>query len=197
MRFIDFLFFISVFCFFSCSRREHSVSDFPPYKLILDFSEKLKKETGLVLFGYGVNNNLQKCYEIKNGVANFGISYYLFKERQDAISLEEARNLLVYVVESFLNEINGNEVIRSELDLFPFTSDFIKVSIHFVDKNKIDLGRGVAYVYFSRGKIDYEKYDIEEYREVYPAIGKHSIIHQESYRDALDIVKRSNHIYRS
>ena len=186
MWIINFLFFISVFCFFSCSKKEYSVSDFPPYKLILDFSEKLKKETGLVIFAYGVNNNLEKSYEIKNGM-----SYYLFKGRQDAISLEEARNLLVFVVEGFLNEINGNEVIRSQLDLFPFTSDFIKVSIHFVDKNKIDLGNGIAYVYFSRGKIDYEKYDIEEYREVYPAIGKHSIIHQESYQDALHIVKKT------
>ena len=114
------------------------------------------------------------------------------KKREDSVSLEQARSLLVFVVESFLSEINKNEIIKNKLDVFPFTMDLISVSIYFVDKNKIGLGDGVAYIYFSRGEIDYEKYDIQEYREVYPAIGKHSIIHQESYQDALDIVKKSN-----
>ena len=79
---VNFLFCVSVVLFFSCDRKVRSVSDFPPYKLILDFSENLKKETGLVLCRYGINNNLQKDYEIKNGVANFSAAYYVFKKKR-------------------------------------------------------------------------------------------------------------------
>lgn len=39
------------------------------------------------------------------------------------------------------------------------------------------------------GKIEYEGYNIEHYTEKYPAVGKHYIIYEESYEDALNIVK--------
>ena len=190
MKFISFLF--CVFLFFSCDRRGRSVSDFPPYKLIIDFSENLKKETGLVLCCYGINVG-HKPHNVRYGVANFDLSYNLFKDRKDMVTLEAARQVLVFSVEKFLNEINSNENIRSELDVFPFVSDSVNLCVYFMDENKIELGDGVACVSIFNGSVRYERYDIEEYREVYPAIGKHSIIHQESYQDALDIVKGNVH----
>ena len=194
MKFISFFFLVYCVFFVSCKKNTKVVSDVPAYKLIIDFSENIRNDKKLVLYRYGVNNNLPGSYEIINGLANFSVAYVLFKEKDGLVTLEQAREILVFIVERFLLEINSSEEIRSELDFFPFTNDLLNVSLYFKDKNKIDLGNGIAYVCFSNGNIKYEKYDIEEYREVYPAIGKHSIIHQESYQDALNIVKRSNHI---
>ncbi len=159
MRFIKFLFVFYFILFVSCGRSAKDVSDVPAYKLIIDFSRNLKKEKNLILYRYGINNDLPEFYKINNGVANFSVAYVLFKEKEAVVTLEEARRLLVFIVENLLREINSSKEIRSELDVFPFTSDLVSVSIYFKDKNKIDLGNGVAYVYFSKGKIDYEKYD--------------------------------------
>ena len=84
----------------------------PEYKVINDFSKKIRPETGLVLTGYGINNFLPKEYQFVNGVASFSASYYLIKNRDDEMSLAEARNLIVSLAEGLLNEINTNTIIR-------------------------------------------------------------------------------------
>jgi hypothetical protein len=52
------------------------------------------------------------------------------------------------------------------------------------------LGQGVAIVYFAKGKIKYEGYEIEGYRRPGCAYGQHYTVHEESYEEALDIVKK-------
>lgn len=192
MRFINYLFVILFV--FSCTGRRN-VKDlsqmYPPYKLISLYSSKIKRDTDLTLYGYGINIDVPKEYQYKNGIANFLASYYLYKSQKDNISLNEARNLIVFVVENFLKEINADQEIIPDLDFFPFTFDHLDISIHIVDKNKIDLGQGVASVHFWDGKIKYSGFNIEEYREVYPARGKHYTILEESYVEALDVVKKN------
>ena len=189
---INFLLCVSVVLVFSCEKKRVSILDVPKYKFIYDFSEKMKEKHRLILYCYGVNIN-SKPQKKDSNVSDFSIDYVLYKSRYDTVTLEEARSLLVFVVENLLSEINSNYEIRDNLDFFPFTIDSIRLVIYFKDENKINLGGGIAKLRFSKGNIKYEKYDIEEYREVYPAIGKHSIIHQESYQDALDIVKGNVH----
>jgi hypothetical protein len=166
---------------------------YPPYKLITRFSEKIKPETDLDLFAYGVNLDVPKNYQFKNGLADFSASYALRKTRQDEYSIEYARSLLVYLAENLLKEINNDPKVSPLLDVYPLSSDFIDIAIHFEDENKIDLGQGVAIVYFSKGKIKYKGYEIYEYTGLYPARGKHFTIREESYAEALDIVKEQRY----
>jgi hypothetical protein len=175
----------------SCENSSKRPSEIvPEYKLLNVFSEKIKPKTGLVLYSYGINNHLPKGHQFKNGVANFGVSYALYKTKQDEISIEYARSLLVSLAENLLEAINADLKIRPHLDVYPFTADLIRIAIYFKDENQIDLGQGVAEVYFSKGKIEYERYDIREYTDRYPAKGKHVVIHEETYAEALDIVKK-------
>lgn len=166
--------------------------DYPPYGLIVSFSETIKPETGLRLSGYGINNGLPKGHQHINGIGSFCASYTLAKTRTDIISLQEARNLLVFVAEGLLKEINSNQEVRPELDVYPFVSDLIDITIRFKDENQIDLGQGVAVVYFWKGEIEYEGYRIDEYTGRYPASGKHFTIHKETYAEALEIVKKQD-----
>jgi hypothetical protein len=190
MKFTRIFLFLFIFSIFSCSKK-YSVLDVPEYKFICDFSEKIKKDFDLTLYCYGVNIG-SKPKNVKFGISNFRISYYVSKKKGDAVTLEESRNLIIFVVEKLLSEINYSDVIRDRLDVFPFTSNSIDLMIYFKDENKIDLGNGIATVSLYNEKIKYEKYDISEYRKTYPCIGKHHVIHQESYEDALQIVKGNN-----
>ena len=152
----------------------------PPYKLIKLFSRKIKPETDLVLASYGYNNNIDKEYQYINGIANFSATYALKKTKNDEISLEFARNLLVFLAENLLRDINSTSEIIPELDVYPFVSDRINITIRFEDENGIGLGQGISRAHFSEGKIKYESYKIHKYTGRYPAEGKHYTIHEES-----------------
>jgi len=190
MRFIKpVLTLLATLSLVSCQKK--SISDcVPEYKVIVDFSKKIKKDSGLRLSSYGVNNFLPDDYEIINGIANFNATYFLSTKKEDLFTLHRARALLVSVTESFRNEINANEGIRSELDEFPISSNRINVGIYFKDANQIDLGQGICQAHLSHGKIRYERYDIQEYTGKFPAIGTHYTVHEESYEEALEKVKK-------
>ena len=163
---------------------------FPAYKLIKTFSKRIRPETDLILFSYGVNHNLPKDYQFKNAVATFSTTYDLRKTQKDTISLEHARKLIISLTESFLQEINSSQDVRPDLEVYPFTSNLLSVYIHFIDENKVDLGTGICAVYFKDGKIEYEHYEIYEYTGSYPANGNHYKVHEETYAEALDIVQK-------
>lgn len=195
MKFIKCIFLFSFFLSSCTSKKDmRDVKDpdqmKPPYKLINLFSRKIQPQTDLVLCGYGYNWCLPNDYEIKNGIGNFAAAYNLIKKKNDSFSLDYARNLIVFLAENLLNEINNNLEVRPDLDVYPFTSDFIDITIHFEDEKRIDLGQGVAIIYLAHGKIKYEGYEIYEYRDRFPAVGNHYLIHEESYAEALDIVKK-------
>jgi hypothetical protein len=194
MKFINFVAILLVLLFFHSCKKPPSIESVPEYKLIKDFSRRILSETQLVLCCYGVNNSLPEGYHLKNGLANFSADYYLFKTQNDSISLDEARSLTVSLVESFLSEINSNPAVRADLDIYPMTSDQVRISINIVDENKVDIGKGIAKTYFSRGKITYDRYEIYEYTGTYPAKGKTHLVHEESYADALEIVKEEGQL---
>ena len=196
MRFTRFLLIILI-TLISCTcknTRSIPTREYPPYKLIIDFSKKIKSNTSLVLDGYGINIGLHKGIDYTKGIGNFSASYYLKKNKSDEISLENARNLLVFLTENFSREITSNNEISQYLVAHQYLSDLMRISLYFEDENRIQLGQGVAHIYFSKGKIKYEGYNITEYTGKYPAIGKHYTIHEESYADALDIVKKQGNL---
>jgi len=191
MKFINylFIFFISLS---SCTNKKNVKNwcqTYPPYKLIIEFSQKINPETNLVLRSYGINWCLPKGYQ-KKGIGNFSASYSLSKKKNENVLLDDARKLTLFVAENFLQEINSNGEITPELDVYPLTSEFLDLCLHFEDENRIDLGQGVAIVYFNNGKIKYEGYDIHKYTGSYPAEGKHFVMHEETYAEALEIVKK-------
>ena len=165
MTFFKCIMFFCLALSVACSKRDASEM-LPEYRLINNFSKKLKEKTDLVLCCYGVNNYLPREYPFKNGLACFDADYTLTKTRYDTISLEEARCFLVSVVENFLQEINSNLEVRPLLDVYPFTSDFIRVCIYFKDENHINLGQGISRVFFSEGKLKYERYEIWTFDKV-------------------------------
>jgi len=56
------------------------------------------------------------------------------------------------------------------------------------------LGNGVSEVFFSEGKIKYRRYEIEKYTKKYSAEGKHFILHEKTYAEALEIIKKQGNI---
>jgi hypothetical protein len=164
---------------------------FAGYKFITSFSKQIQPETGLILRSYGANHRLPKDYPFKNEVVTLTARYILKKTQKDTISLDEARVMLVSLIESILKSINADQEIRPYLEIYPFTNDLLYVSICFEDENYIDLGTGISGVYFTQGKIKYEWYDIQEYTGTYPARGKHYFVHEETYPEALEIVQKS------
>ncbi len=198
MKFIN-LIFVLIFIISGCHRktvREILEKD-PSYKVMLTFSEKMKTEDNLILTGYGLNNSLDRNYQFKNGVANFSLSYLLTKNKEEEISIEEARNLIVFVAENFLKTVNSDQKVIPMLDVCPLTSDLLNITLHFEDENRIHLGQGVSIVYLWGGKIRYEGYKIREYTGKYPAKGKHYVILEENYDDALEKVSKKAMIQSS
>ena len=194
MKFTNLFFFISLF-FVSCHDSATKKTEmFSGYKFITNFSKKIKPTSSLVLWCYGINLDLPKGYELKNEVATLSADYALYKTQKDTISLEQARKMIVSLVESILKDINSNSEIKDKLETNPFTYHSIDTSIYFQDENKIELGSGVSRVYFSKGKLTYEGYNIYEYTGQYPAHGKHFTIHKETYEEALNIVQESGEV---
>jgi hypothetical protein len=190
-KFISCLLFFSIFSS-SCYKKQKNISElFPEYKLLTTFLKKISPKTDLILRSYGVNYDLPKDYVFKNGVANFTVSYSLQKQKQDEISIDYARSLLISLTHNLLEEINNNSEVQPHLDVFPLTANLLNITIHFEDENRVDLGQGIAIVYFRNGKIKYEGYDIREYTGSFPARGNHFTIYKESYEEALDVVQKN------
>lgn len=177
----------------ACTHKQKNIAEmFPDYKLINMFSQRIAPETGLVLTSYAINSFLPKDYKIVHGIGEFDASYKRRKGKMDNVSLEEARSLAVFVTENFLQEINSSMELRDRLDVYPFTSDRMHWSIYFEDENRIELGQGVAHIFFAGGVIKYVGYHIYEYTDKFPACGEHYTLHEESYAEALDLVKKQN-----
>lgn len=189
MKFISFLFVLLVLL---SGCRQKTIRDLleknPSYNVIFTFSKENRSATGLTLRRYGINYDLPKGYQYKNEIANYTLSFLLTKNKEDEVSLDEARNLLVNVAENFLKTVNSDQQVIPKLEIYPLTTDQLDITINFEDENRIYLGQGVATIYFWHGKIRYEGYKIREYTGKYPADGKHYIILEESYADALERV---------
>ncbi len=172
----------------SCTKNRHVMST--AYKLLSAFSQKVKSEKGLILDSYTYNWWLSKDYVIKNGIGDFDVSYTLVKTKNDKISIGHARDLIVFLAENLLQDINSSKEVRPKLDVYPFTNDLIGVMIYFKDENDINLGQGVAVAHLDHGRIKYEGYHIHEYKNSLMTRNKYHLIHEESYADALEIVKK-------
>lgn len=105
-----------------------------------------------------------------------------------ALNVDQARKLYVDIIEEYLHKVNGNEEVRPYLHNHPFTINNLEFTIEFDEPNgRMKSDGHVAYVSFiaSRNLIFYSSYDYKTH--------EFQDLHEESYEEALKIVKESSH----
>jgi len=118
--------------------------------------KQLKKENGLYLAGGGG--------ALMHNVKEISLMFACYQQ----MSVAEARNLYVKVIEGYLQRINQNEEIRPYLDQYPFTWGNLDIKFMFQDTNKHFPKEGVAIII--RGKanqIVYCGYDGEDFYDLH------------------------------
>ncbi|NNM43194.1 MAG: hypothetical protein HKM07_02500 [Chlamydiae bacterium] len=93
-------------------------------------AKKLQKEKGLILAGTGgrMMNDIQMMM--------IGLTF------SHEVTVEEARELLIYSTEKYLLEINNNEKIRLYLHEYPLTAKNIEIEIFFRNPDGSSVGPG-------------------------------------------------------
>jgi len=152
--------------FTSCSSQEDygKISD----DIMFQTAKQLKKEKCLHFAGYGG----ARMYDVEK--LNLSLDYY------ESLNIEQARKLIVYCANKFLDNINNSEKVRPYLRNYPFTSKNITLAI-FIEDEKNSIGStNITTVAISRGKIDYY---IDTFK---PDLMK--VTHTETFEEALEIV---------
>ena len=113
---------------FSCSCFGHQS---PRYvKLAAQITEKtavkIEKEKNLRLVGRGG--------QMMHDIQMMAMSFDLYHE----VDLKEARELLVYIINEYLSEINSNVEIRPFLHEYPFTAKNVEIHIWVYKPNGSD-----------------------------------------------------------
>ena len=138
-------------------------------KITARTAKKLKQEKGLILIGTGggMMNDIKMMM--------MGFNYY------KVIDMDEARKLLIYCVEEYLNAINSDEKVRPYLHNYPFTAENIEIKIFFYKPDGSNVAPNeISVATANEGRMAYSIDDPE----------KHTLkrIHRESYEEALKIV---------
>lgn len=100
-------------------------------------------------------------------------SFYIDFETKKRLLPEDAKTLLVTIVDQFVNAINSNEEMRPFLQTFPVTANQVSISIGLVDEGRKPL-LGFSQIHLYEGIIYYSTFESEkkEYspyeRELYP-----------------------------
>lgn len=88
-------------------------------RLVLNYSKELKIKRALDLEDSWVSYN--------DSIKRICLEY----SSQRLLTVEEARLLIVELVEGFLDRLNNNSIISYELETFPFTHNNLSVKINF------------------------------------------------------------------
>ena len=138
-------------------------------KITARTAKKLKQEKGLILVGSGG----RMMGDIKMMMMSF--------DYHKVVDMDEARKLLIYCVEEYLNAINSDEKVRPYLHNYPFTDKNIEIEIVFrnPDGSKVAPNE-ITIATADEGRLAYSIDDPE----------KHTLkrIHRETYEEALKIV---------
>ncbi len=133
----------------------------------------IQQERGLCLIGTGGGAG------IEGHLRKLNMSFV----HNGELSMEEGRELVVYCVQEYLEAINGNEKIRPHLVHYPFTPRDVEIAIfiHRQDGRQAPIGflSVVAGLY---GQISYS---INQ-----PGPKTLKKVHQETYEEAVQLVKR-------
>jgi hypothetical protein len=170
-------FFVACFFLFAaCTAKEkkEKAVDYEVYvdQVIHQFSKEMKKEYGFRCIGDGG----RMPHDVEGISVDF-MSYQM-------VSIDEARKLEVFAIETLLRIINTHEKIRPFLREFPFKATRTRVSISFHQKDNTYFTNGsVAFVFQAKDKIYYDKTEAHSQDLV--------DLYEEPYETALKIVNES------
>ena len=117
-------------------------------KIIKSASDRLSKKHHMEIIG--VKQSMMGCVKL------IGFRFQVYRK----LSKDEARAIVIDCAQSFLAEINQNEAIRKDLQVYPFDSEHIEVVL-FIDRP--DRGTfyhpDLAVVATRRGQVTYTTND--------------------------------------
>ena len=140
-------------------------------EVMYSYSKKMKKEKDLHAFGMGG--------ELMTNVKVLTLKY--LSDRKTTV--DEARLLVVDCVEGLLKDVNNHKGIRPYLNDYPFTAKNLEFGIIFMDDNG-DFIEGDKVL----GSVSMIKDQIY-YREGIPKTNRFKKVHEETYEEALGIVR--------
>jgi hypothetical protein len=136
-------------------------------------ARKINQKTGLKLIGTGGG--------MINQINSMAMSFAYYRD----LSMEEARELLVYCVEEYLDAINANEKIKTHLSCYPFTSKNVEIMIFIYREDRRDPPVGFLTVADEIcGKMIYK---IQQ-----PGLPSMKTIHEETYEEAKKLVEQQD-----
>ncbi len=113
-------------------------------RIMMKVARKITAEKKLYLVGTGA--------QMMNEIQMLALSFDGFRD----ISLDEARELIVFSTETFVNEVNSCKKIKPYLANDPFTEKNVEIRIWF---NKLDYSmvdsNYISFIFNNRGKIEY------------------------------------------
>ena len=135
---------------------------------------QLEKEKGLWAIG--------TPGQMYNDIEEIGLEFEYFH----LVNLEEARELLVYAIQVFLNNINSNKEVRPFLHNYPFTTKNIEIRIWISQKSGEDPPLGnIEFIALRQNKLTYQLT-----RTIKP--GPWPILYEETYEEALEALGKQN-----
>lgn len=140
-------------------------------------AQKIERETALRLIGTGGG--------AIDHIRKLNMSFEYLGE----MSVDQARELLVYCVDGYLSAINEHEQIRPHLIHYPFTPNDVEITIFISqrDRRKVPVG-ALAVVSERKGVLNYDT------RQEGTNFTK--TIHEETYEEAFKIVEAGEAVHR-
>ncbi|HNA62248.1 MAG TPA: hypothetical protein PKW79_04150 [Rhabdochlamydiaceae bacterium] len=163
-----------------CCACSNNISSYrvPQYEKDVDVvtdrvAKEIHRTTGLKLMGTGGG--------LIDQINRLGMSF----ARYGDLSMEEARELLVYCIEEYLEAINANEKIRPHLCCYPFTPNNVEIIIFIYreDRRRPPVGF-LTVVAGAYGKMIYK---IQQ-----PGFPSMKDIHEEPYDEAKKLVEQQD-----
>jgi hypothetical protein len=144
--------------------------------ITMQTAKKLKQEKDLCLIGTGG--------QMMNEIEMLDMGFQYFHE----VNLEEARQLIVYAADVYLDAINKNEKIRPYLKNYPFTAKNLEIKIWVRKPDSSNVSPGNVHgIFLNDGLVEYEPQGSIKYEQPAPML-------KESYEEAVQIVKVSKSV---
>ena len=167
MKVISFVALVLVFS--SCSAERFSRKEKIADKITAEVAKEIKEETGLSLIGTGGGMMRQ--------IHTLSMSFQCY----NPLTIEQARELLIYCSEKYLNKINSSEQIRPYLQNYPFKAKDIGVGIFIYESDKHPVLAGnLSLATVFNGNLAY-KVNPSDWEPL-------KTIHKETYEQALRIL---------
>jgi len=169
MRLVNFIIILILFHCSSCTKTEYEKKRNLENKIIGNTWKQLEKEKNLVPLGEGKS--------ITEGKEFIELIFQYFKP----LTIDEARELVVYSAETFLDNLNSNEKLNELLDK-PYPMKWIQIRIHIYNPDYSEIEPpGICVAHYAKNNIRYFIYNEKDYE----------IIYEETYKEALEKVKNN------